>query len=136
MEAHNGGYGLVHGTVTDAILSAAYKVHTRLGPGLLESAYKACLIHELTEARLVVEAEKALPVEYDGVRVDLGYRIDLIVEHVVIVEIKAVEMFLPVHDAQLLSYLRLSGRRVGLLINFNVAHLRHGIRRRILGFGP
>jgi GxxExxY protein len=122
--------------VSQAILAAACRVHARLGPGLLESAYKACLAHELKAAGLAIESEKQLPVIYEGVRVDVGYRLDLIVESVVIVEVKAVERLLPVHEAQLLSYLRLSGTRVGLLINFNVAHLRHGIRRRILGYGP
>lgn len=107
-----------------------------MGPGLLESAYKACLIREFTVAGIKFEAEKLLPVHYDGIRVELGYRIDLIVDDAVIVEIKAVEGILPVHEAQLLSYLRLSGKRVGLLINFNVRSLRQGIRRRILGYGP
>ena len=126
---------LVHARTTSDILAAAYKVHTRLGPGLLESAYKACLIRELTVAGIKFEAEKLLPVHYDGIRVELGYRIDLIVDDAVIVEIKAIEGILPVHEAQLLSYLRLSGKRVGLLINFNVRSLRQGIRRRILGYG-
>lgn len=126
--------GLVHGQVTNSILAAAYKVHTKLGPGLLESAYKACLIQELVAVGIRYEAEKLLPVEYEGQRLSVGYRIDLIVEDAVIVEIKAVETLLPVHEAQLLSYLRLSGKRVGLLINFNVASLRHGIRRRIVGY--
>ena len=136
MNIDNGEHGLVHGTKTNLILSAAYKVHARLGPGLLESAYKACLAHELGVFGLHVETEKLLPVRYDGVRVDLGYRLDLLVDDAVIVEVKAVEVILAVHEAQLLSYLRLSGKRVGLLINFNVARLRQGIRRRILGFGP
>ena len=125
---------LVHGKTTNAILAAAYKIHSRLGPGLLESTYKACLSHELTVAGIAHESEKALPARYDGVQIDVGYRVDLIVEDLVIVEIKAVEAILPVHESQLLSYLRLSGKRVGLLINFNVAHLRDGIRRRILGY--
>ena len=93
-------------------------------------------MHELWTAGLRVETEKLLPVEYDGVRVDLGYRLDKLVDDAVIVEVKAVETVLPVHEAQLLSYSRLSGKRVGLLINFNVAQLRQGIRRRILGYGP
>ena len=136
MNIDNGEHGLIHGKTTNLLLSAAFKVHTRLGPGLLESAYKACLVHELWTAGLRVETEKLLPVEYDGVRVDLGYRLDMLVDDAVIVEVKAVETVLPVHEAQLLSYLRLSGKRVGLLINFNVAQLRQGIRRRILGYGP
>ena len=136
VKENNGGHGLVHGQTTQAILAAAYRVHSRLGPGLLESAYKACLLHELTALGHMVETEKVLPVRYDGVRVELGYRIDMVVDDAVIVEIKSVEAVLPVHEAQLLSYLRLSGKRVGLLMNFNVAHLRQGIRRRIVGYGP
>ena len=140
MNLENGGHSphlsnrLVHGKTTNSILAAAYKIHSSLGPGLLESTYKACLSHELTVAGIAHEAEKKLPARYDGVLIDVGHRVDLIVEDVVIVEIKAVEALLPVHESQLLSYLRLSGKRVGLLINFNVAHLRDGIRRRILGY--
>jgi GxxExxY protein len=126
------GHGLIHGRTTNTILAAAYTVHTRLGPGLLESAYKACLIHELNVTGLRCDSEKVLPVHYEGVRVELGYRVDLIVDDAVIIEVKAVEVLLPVHEAQLLSYLRLSGKRVGLLINFNVAPLKDGIRRRVL----
>lgn len=132
----HGGHGLVHGQTTSAIIAAACRVHSRLGPGLLESAYKACLLHELLAAGHNVETEKLLPVHYDGTRVELGYRIDMLVDDVVIVEIKSVETILPVHEAQLISYLRLSGKRVGLLVNFNVAHLRQGVRRRIVGYGP
>lgn len=132
----NGGDGskLVHGETTHRILACAYRVHSKLGPGLLENAYRACLCHEWTRLQVPFEREKTLPVIYDGVRVELGYRIDLIVNDVVIVEVKAVERILPVHEAQLLSYMRLSGKRVGLLINFNVRHLRQGIHRRILGY--
>jgi GxxExxY protein len=93
-----------------------------------------CLCHELRRQKVAFEVEKILPVEYDDLTIDLGYRVDILVENIVIVEIKAVEAILPVHEAQLLSYLKLSGKRVGLLINFNVAHLREGIRRRICGF--
>jgi GxxExxY protein len=125
---------LVHSQITHSILSAAYKVHPRLGPGLLESPYKVCMAYELQRTGLVVEIEKPFPVVYDGVEISLGYRVDLLVEHAVVVEIKAVEAILPVHEAQLLSYLKLSRKRVGLLINFNVASLRHGIRRRICGY--
>ena len=125
---------LVHGDLTSAILSAAYRVHSKLGPGLLERTYRVCLCHELKQRGVRFESEKALPVEYDGLVVDLGYRVDLLVEDAVIVEIKAVEALLPVHEAQLLSYLRLSRKRVGLLINFNVAHLRDGIRRKVNGY--
>lgn len=133
-ELARGPRQLVHGRITNQILAGAYKVHSRLGPGLLESAYKACLLHELTSMGMRCDVEKILPVHYDGVRVELGYRLDLLVEDAVVVEIKAVETLLPVHEAQLLSYLRLSGKRVGLLINFNVASLRQGIRRRVMGY--
>ncbi len=135
-DGHGSPRGLIHGKVTNAILAAAYRVHSHLGPGLLENAYKACLVHELSVAGLACVVEKSLPVSYRGIHVELGYRLDLVVENVVVVEIKAVQSILPVHEAQLLSYLRLSGKRVGLLINFNVAQLRQGIRRRILGYGP
>ena len=125
---------LLHGDVTNAILGAAYRVHSKLGPGLLERAYRVCLCHELTRRNLAVEAEKLLPVEYDGLTIDLGYRVDLLVEDAVIVEVKALETIGFVHEAQLLSYLRLSRKRVGMPINFNVAHLRDGIRRRVNGY--
>lgn len=108
------------------------RVHTCLGPGLLESAYEGCLLYELKKRGLNVERQKTMPVVYDGVTIDLGYRIDLFVENCVIVELKAVERLAPIHQAQLLSYLRLSGIQVGLLINFNVYHLANGIRRLVL----
>ena len=117
--------------VSGAIVNAAMKVHTALGPGLLESAYEACLLHELRQLGMKAEAQVSLPVAYDGVKIDVGYRIDLLVEDAVIVELKAVETLLPIHEAQLLSYLKLSGKRVGLLINFNVPHLKDGIRRMV-----
>jgi GxxExxY protein len=119
--------------ITGAVISAAMKVHSHLGPGLLESAYEACLAHELRKQNLRVAQQVGLPVIYDGERIDLGYRIDLIVEDAVIVEIKCAEAINPVHQAQLLSYIRLSGRNVGLLINFHVAHLRDGIKRMVDG---
>jgi len=119
--------------ITGAVISAAMKVHSHLGPGLLESAYEACLAHELRKQNLRVAQQVGLPVTYDGERIDLGYRIDLIIEDLVIVEIKCVEAINPVHQAQLLSYIRLSGRNVGLLINFHVAHLRDGIKRMVDG---
>ncbi len=119
--------------ITGAVISAAMKVHSHLGPGLLESAYEACLAHELRKQGIRVAQQVGLPVIYDGERIDLGYRIDLIVEDIVIVEIKSVEAINPVHQAQLLSYIRLSGRNVGLLINFHVAHLRDGIKRMVDG---
>src|SRR5881227_260411 len=119
--------------ITRQIIAAVMKVHTLLGPGLLESAYHACLVHELRKQGLRVASQVGLPVVYDGEKIDLGYRIDLVVENLVIVEIKCVEAINPVHQAQLLSYMRLSGRSVGLLINFHVAHLRDGIKRMVDG---
>lgn len=115
--------------ISGAVVDAAMKVHTALGPGLLESAYEACLKHELGKRGFKALSQVILPVIYDGVEVDAGYRPDLLVEDVVIVEVKAVERLLPIHEAQLLSYLKLSGRKVGLLINFNVEHLKNGIKR-------
>jgi len=119
--------------LTGAVITTAMKVHSQLGPGLLESAYEACLTHELRKQGLSVAQQVGLPVIYDGECIDLGYRIDLIVEDLVIIEIKSVEAINPVHQAQLLSYIRLSGRNVGLLINFHVAHLRDGIKRMVDG---
>ncbi len=112
-------------------VDAAIKVHSVLGPGLLENAYEACLKHELEKRGLKVEQQLALPVVYDGVRIDLGYRLDLLVEEQVVVELKAVERITAVHEAQLLSYLKLSDKRLRLLINFNVARLANGIKRMV-----
>jgi len=120
--------------VTESIIGAAIEVHRALGPGLLESAYEACLAFELAERGLKVEQQKPLPVIYRGKRLDCGYRLDLLVEGAVIVEIKAVDALAPIHEAQLLSYLRLSGCKLGLLINFNVKVLKHGIRRLVNEF--
>jgi GxxExxY protein len=119
--------------VSAAIINSAMRVHSLLGPGLLESAYDACLAHELRSRGFKVETQVGLPVVYDGEKLDLGYRIDLLVDGLVIVEVKCVEAIHPVHEAQLLSYLRLSGRNVGLLINFHVARLRDGIKRMVDG---
>jgi|SRR5215831_7601312 len=115
--------------ISGEIIDAAMKVHTALGPGLLESAYEGCLKHELTKRGLKVQSQVTLPVIYDGVRIDVGYRIDLLVEDAVIVELKAVERLTPLNEAPLLSYLKLSGRKLGLLINFNVERLKNGIKR-------
>jgi GxxExxY protein len=120
--------------ITRQIIAAAMKIHTTLGPGLLESAYHACFVHELRKLGLGVASQVGLPVVYEGEKLDLGYRIDLIVSDAVIVEIKCVEAINPVHQAQLLSYMRLSGRQVGLLINFHVARLRDGIKRMVDGY--
>jgi GxxExxY protein len=105
------------------------KVHTALGPGLLESVYEKCLKHELAKRGLRVETQVWLPVIYDGVEIEGGYKIDLLIEGQVVVELKVVEQILEIHKAQLLSYLKLSGKHLGLLINFNVVHLRDGIKR-------
>ena len=118
--------------ITEQIIGAAIEVHRALGPGLLESAYEECLCHELTLRRVAFERQKPLPVEYKGVKLDCGYRLDLFVEGTVVVEIKAVEAIQPIHEAQLLTYLKLGGWKLGLLINFNVPVLKDGIRRRIL----
>ena len=119
--------------ISHAIITAAMRVHSELGPGLLESTYEACLRYELQNAGLFCEAQLGLPVVYHGVKLDLGYRIDLLVHGLVIVEIKSVEAISPVHQAQVISYLKLSGKSLGLLINFNVVHLKDGIRRFVNG---
>ncbi len=116
------------------VVNAAMKVHTKLGPGLLESAYEACLVYELKYRGLDVKSQVGLPIKYDRVEIDIGYRIDLLVQNAVIVELKAVEKVRPVHKAQLLSYLKLSGIRIGLLINFNSISLRDGIYRMVNGY--
>ena len=118
--------------ITHEILDSAYKVHTALGPGLLESAYRACLAYELRKKGLSVEEEKQLPLVYEEVKLDCGYRIDLLVEGQVVIELKTVDAFTDVHIAQVLTYLRLSGNHIGLLINFNVKSLKNGIKRLIL----
>ena len=111
------------------IIEFAIKVHRVLGPGMLESTYEACLVHELRKSGLQVRDQVKLPVVYDGIVLEEAYRLDLIVEELVIVEIKSVEKIHPVHEAQLLSYLKLSDKRIGLLINFNVTLLKEGIKR-------
>jgi GxxExxY protein len=119
--------------ITGAIVNSAMKVHSLLGPGLLESAYQACLAHELRNRGFEAATEVPQPVVYESQKLEVGYRIDLIVESRVIVEIKSVEAVHPIHQAELLSYTRLSGIPVGLLINFNVLHLRDGIKRMVEG---
>jgi len=114
------------------VLDCAYLVHTALGPGLLESAYEECLCFELRQIGLHVEKQKALPIVYKEVKLDIGYRIDLLVEHCIVVELKSVESLTDVHFAQILTYLKLSGCKLGLLANFNVRHLKDGIKRVIL----
>jgi GxxExxY protein len=119
--------------ITEAVIGAAIEVHRALGPGLLESAYTQCLCYELTLRKLPFDSELPLPVVYKGLKLDCGYRVDLVVAGAVVVEVKAVDRFAPVHEAQLLTYLRLGGWKAGLLINFNVSLLRDGIMRRVLG---
>ena len=118
--------------ITEEIIGAAIEVHRALGPGLLESAYEECLCRELELRGISFDRQRPLPVEYKGVRLECGYRLDLVVEDAVAVEIKAVSAIEPVHEAQLLTYLRIGGWKIGLLINFNVPVLKNGIRRRIL----
>ncbi|HEV8430381.1 MAG TPA: GxxExxY protein [Pyrinomonadaceae bacterium] len=120
--------------LTHEIIGAAIEVHRKLGPGLLESSYRECLCRELLLRGVAFRREKGLPLEYKGIKLDCGYRIDILVADRVVVEVKSVEMLAPIHDAQLLTYLRLGGWRVGLLINFNVVVLKDGIHRRILGY--
>ena len=114
------------------ILDCSFKVHTELGPGLLENAYEECLTYELKKFGLMVEKQKPLPLVYEGIKLDAGYRVDLLVENRIIVEIKSVDALAEIHMAQILTYLKLSGCRLGLLINFNVKHLKDGIKRVIL----
>jgi GxxExxY protein len=118
--------------ITQAVIGAAMRVHSALGPGLLETAYETCLAYELEDQGLSVERQKALPVVYRDLRIECGYRLDLVVEHAVIVELKSVEALERVHVAQMLTYLKLSRYPLGLLINFNVVSLKSGIRRVIL----
>ena len=115
------------------VIGAAMKVHTALGAGILESAYDACLFHELTKTGLHFEHQVTLPIVYEGVQLATAYRVDFIVEDCLVLELKCVERVLPVHRAQLLSYLRLSGHKLGLLLNSNVAHMRDGVHRLING---
>ena len=124
---------LLHESLTEQIIGAAIEVHRALGPGLLESAYEECLCHEFHLRGISFERQKPLAVEYKGVKLDCGYRLDLIAENKVVLEIKCVEHVLPVHEAQLLTYLKMTGMRVGLILNFNVtALIRGGIVRKVL----
>jgi GxxExxY protein len=121
--------------VAREIVDSAFKVHSALGPGLLESVYATCIRHELEKRRLGVRVQHPVPIVYDGIRLDGGLRLDLLVNDCVIVELKAVERLLSVHEAQVLSYLRLARKRLGFLINFNVPRIRDGIRRFALDLG-
>ncbi len=117
--------------LTERIIGAAIEVHKAVGPGLLESAYEECLCHELALRGLRFERQVSLPVHYKGVKLDCGYRLDLVVEELVILELKTVESILPVHEAQLITYLKLAGKKVGFIFNFNVAVLKNGIVRKV-----
>lgn len=113
------------------IVDAAIKVHRALGPGLLESSYQICLVYELRKNGLIVECEVPQPLTYEGIRIDAGYRLDMLIEHKVIIENKAVEQIIPIHEAQLLTYLKLSGCHLGYLINWNVPLVKDGIKRMV-----
>ncbi len=115
--------------ITDKIIGCAIEVHKGLGPGLLESAYEECLCYEFNQSGLKFERQVSLPVQYKGVKLNCGYRMDIVVENEVIVEIKAVEKLVPIHDAQLLSYLKMHNKKVGLLLNFHVPILKNGLKR-------
>lgn len=119
-------------TIGTRLLDAAFEVHRRLGPGLLESVYEVCVCHELTKLGLPFQRQVWLPINYDEIQIDAGLRLDIVLQDIVIAEIKAVETILPVHEAQLLTYLKLTGMRLGFLINFNVPLLKNGIKRIVL----
>ena len=119
--------------LTHEVIGSAIEVHRALGPGLLESTYRECLCRELMIRAIPFKRERGLPLEYKGIKLECGYRLDILVADRVVVEVKTVESLAPIHDARLLTYLRLGGWRIGLLINFNVVVLKDGIRRRILG---
>jgi len=123
---------MIENEITERILKAAYKVHTAIGPGLLESSYKECLCYEMRKEGLFVEKEKPMPLVYEDVRLDIGYRLDLFVENKVVIEIKTVDTFSDLHLAQVITYLKLSNCKVGLLLNFKVASLRNGIKRVVV----
>ncbi|HEV2551118.1 MAG TPA: GxxExxY protein [Stellaceae bacterium] len=116
-----------------ALIGAALKVHSALGPGLLESAYETCLLYELEKQGIAGSRQVPIPIRYEALSIDNGYRVDLLINELVVVELKAVEAILPVHRSQLLSYLRLGGFKLGYLLNFNVAHMRDGIIRLVNG---
>ena len=123
---------MIENELTERILKCAFKVHSALGPGLLESSYKECLCYEMIKDGLFVEKEKPMPLVYEEVKLDIGYRLDLLVNNKVVIEIKTVDIFHDVHLAQILTYMRLSNCKVGLLLNFKVASLKNGIKRMVL----
>lgn len=118
--------------LSNRVIGCALEVHRELGPGLLESTYEQCLAHELSLAGIPFKLQSPVPVKYKRIRLDCGYRIDVLVEDSLIVELKSVERILPIHEAQLLTYMKLSSIRIGLLINFNVKYMKHGIKRMVL----
>jgi GxxExxY protein len=118
--------------LSNMVIGAAIDVHRILGPGMLESAYEECLSYELSKQRVTFERQRSVPVIYKNIKLDCGYRMDLLVENSVIVELKSVDTLLPVHEAQILTYMRFAGMKIGLLINFNVTVLKNGIRRYVL----
>jgi len=118
--------------LSNRVIGCAIEVHRNLGPGLLESTYEQCFAHELKVARIPFKLQHPLPVEYKGLHLDCGYRIDLLVDNSLIVELKSVDKVLPIHKAQILTYLKLSGIKIGLLMNFNVKYLKDGIIRMVL----
>ena len=132
MLSHSATGNLLHKELSDQVIGAAIEIHRQLGPGLLESAYQACLAHELSLRGILFVSQLDLPLTYKGVQLDVGYRIDLLIGDKVIVELKAVEKVLPIHEAQLLTYLRLLRKPVGLLLSFFVPVLKDGIIRRVL----
>ena len=130
-----GGMGSVLGVnkITELVIGAAIEVHRHLGPGLLESAYEECLCRELALRNTPFDRQVALPISYKGLQLDCSYRVDLLVENMLVVELISVELLLPIHEAQVLTYIRLGGWKVGLLLNFNVPVLKRGIKRLVLG---
>lgn len=118
--------------LTYKIIGCTYKVHSELGPGLLESTYEVCLEYEMIKAGLTVERQKPLPVIYDQIKLEAGYRIDLLVNYQIVLEIKSIDSIAPIHKAQLMTYLKLSGKKLGLLLNFNVQDMKSGINRIIM----
>jgi len=133
---HHGGTEtrrkLVLQDLTEQVIGAAIEVHKQLGPGLLESAYEECLCHELHLRGISFKRQVPLPVEYKGIKLDCGYKLDILVEDAVILELKCVEKVLPIHEAQLLTYLKMTGKKVGFILNFNVAVLSRGLVRKVL----
>ena len=118
--------------LSNKVIGCALEVHRNLGPGLLESTYEQCFAHELKNAEIPFKLQHPLPVEYKGIRLDCGYRVDLFIDNEIIVELKSVDRVLPIHQAQLLTYMKLSGISIGLLMNFNVKYIKHGIKRMVL----